>query len=228
MAIYFYLHVLTVTFPLLRSFEKRITYYRKWKSLFPAIAITAIFFLLWDILFTEMGVWGFNPNYLLGVYFFNLPLEELLFFITVPFASVFIYECVLYFIKEEVFGGKSKFFVIGLSILLIALAIANNDRAYTFWNFLFTGIFILVSQVFFGIKNIDRFSLAYLFHLIPFFMVNGILTGSFLEEPIVWYNNQENLGIRLFTIPIEDTIYALLLLYMNVNLYEGFKRIFMK
>jgi lycopene cyclase domain-containing protein len=66
---------------------------------------------------------------------------------------------------------------------------------------------------------LSRFYVGYLFSLIPFFIVNGILTYL----PVVTYDNAENLGIRLFTIPIEDTIYCLLLLLMNVTMYEWLK-----
>jgi lycopene cyclase domain-containing protein len=66
--------------------------------------------------------------------------------------------------------------------------------------------------------------LAYLVILLPFFIVNGILTGTGLEEPVVWYNDNENMGVRLFTIPVEDTIYGFLLIGLNITLYEFFKR----
>ena len=64
-----------------------------------------------------------------------------------------------------------------------------------------------------------KFYRAYLVSLIPFFIVNGILTSL----PVVMYNDSENLGIRIFTIPIEDTMYSLLLLLMNIVLFEYFK-----
>ena len=58
--------------------------------------------------------------------------------------------------------------------------------------------------------------------LIPFFIVNGILTGSGLDAPIVWYNDAENAGIRFFTIPIDDVAYAWTLLAGNIAAYQYF------
>ena len=62
--------------------------------------------------------------------------------------------------------------------------------------------------------------------LIPFFIVNGILTGSFIETPIVSYNDLENLGIRLFTIPVEDIGYAFSMLFGNLMIFETLKKRF--
>ena len=44
------------------------------------------------------------------------------------------------------------------------------------------------------------------------FVVNGVLTGSGIEDQVVWYDNTENLGFRLGTVPIEDSMYALSML----------------
>mgnify|MGYP001224293747 FL=1 len=54
------------------------------------------------------------------------------------------------------------------------------------------------------------------------FIVNGYLTW----RPIVLYNDNFYLGIRLFTIPIEDFFYGFALLTMNISLWEYFTRKF--
>jgi hypothetical protein len=43
--------------------------------------------------------------------------------------------------------------------------------------------------------------------------------------PVVGYNNEENLALRIYTIPVEDFAYLVNLLLMNLNLYELFKKI---
>jgi lycopene cyclase domain-containing protein len=50
--------------------------------------------------------------------------------------------------------------------------------------------------------------------------VNGALTGMFTEMPVVWYDNTENLGIRLISIPVEDIGYAFSMLFGNLFLFE--------
>jgi lycopene cyclase domain-containing protein len=53
-------------------------------------------------------------------------------------------------------------------------------------------------------------------------VVNGISTGTGLEEPIVWYNDAENMELRILTIPVEDIFYGMLLLLLNTFLFELF------
>ena len=54
--------------------------------------------------------------------------------------------------------------------------------------------------------------------------MNGILTGTGLEEQVVWYNDLENISIRMLTIPVEDLVYGFLLFGLNVTLFEEFRK----
>lgn len=218
--LYLLLNILTISFPLVRSFEHRVQYAKKWYALFPAIGITGLVFLVWDHWFTVIGVWEFNPRYLTGIFFFELPLEEWLFFLTVPFACVFIYEVLNYFVKKDVLGAAAKPITFVLIPAFLIIGLLNLDKWYTSVNFLVATAMLSIHFILYQEKYLGRFYLTYLVSLIPFLIVNGILTGSFIDEPIVIYNNAENLGIRLFTIPIEDTVYSMTLLLMNITIYE--------
>ena len=204
--------------PLLFSFHRSIRFDREWKFVALPALITALFFLAWDALFTAHGVWGFNPDYVLGVYVYNLPLEEILFFLCIPYACVFTYFC----IRRMVPSLRTKNFGTGALIIgtvLVLTGLLNYQRLYTLSTLVLCGAGILVGW--FTIREyLAAFFVAYLL-VIPFFLLsNGILTGTFLEAPVVWYNNEENLGVRLLTIPAEDIFYGMLLILMNVIGYE--------
>ena len=76
-------------------------------------------------------------------------------------------------------------------------------------------------------KNSDLFLTSiyrtYLVSLLPFIIVNGILTGSLTKEPIVIYNDYHNTTVRILTIPIEDFVYCFLMLGLTIWIYELLK-----
>lgn len=220
---YLLINIFSISIPLLNSFEPKVYFFGKWKALFPALLITGSVFIAWDVVFTSQGVWGFTPRYLLGINIGNLPLEEWLFFLVIPYASVFTYEALTYYVKEDYFGKWAPTITRILIIVLVLVAILNSDKIYTFTTCLFTATFLIL-HLFLKVNYLGRFYLAYLVILLPFSMVNGLLTGSLIEDQVVWYNNQENLSIRIGTIPIEDIFYGMLLILMNVTFYEFFKR----
>ena len=216
---YLYLMLATLAGPLLLSFSKHVQFVKKWKFLPLPLLITLVYFIIWDSLFTKYGVWSFNEHYILGIKIFRLPIEEWLFFIFVPFSCIFIYECVIYFIKND-FLKPYAFKINGAVLLIISgIAILNLDKTYTAFNFISAIVLLLYIQFILKPDWLGRFYVGYIFSLIPFFIVNGILTYL----PVVTYNNAENLGIRIFTIPVEDTVYCLLLLLMNISMYEWLK-----
>ena len=225
--LYLALNLFTIFIPLIRSFEPRINYYGKWKALFSSIGLVGVFFIVWDAIFTAQGVWGFNPRYLSGVEFFYLPLGEWLFFVTVPYACVFIFEVLNYFWpKSEIWDKIAKPLTVVIASGALVLAITFQDQAYTFWNFSFIFIFLLLILLVIKPVWLGKFYRAYLVGLLGFFFVNGILTGTGIEEQVVWYNPEEFMGLRMGTIPVEDTFYGMLLIMMNVWLYEWLKKRF--
>jgi lycopene cyclase domain-containing protein len=210
----------TLAGPALLSFDKRVAFYKKWKFLAIPILVTTIYFVIWDSFFTKIGIWNFNDKYILGWKLFLLPIEEWLFFIFVPFACIFIYECSNTYIQKD-FLQKHAYKINGsILFIIVVVSILNFHKTYTAFNFISAAVLMAYVQFILKPRWLGRFYVGYFIALIPFFIVNGILTYM----PVVTYNDAENLGIRLFTIPIEDTIYCLLLLLMNVIMYEHFKQ----
>ncbi len=205
---YLLLDFASVLFPFLLSFDKKVAFYKTWKFLFPAILINALFFIVWDELFTQQGVWSFNPDYITGIYLGHLPIEEILFFVCVPYSCVFIYEVCKAYISTIIFESIAPKITIGLFVFCFVLSIIYYDKTYTIVNALICCALLIITHFFFPKQLLGKFYLAYAISLIPFLICNGILTSL----PVVLYNNAENMNIRIFTIPFEDSIYCLSLI----------------
>ena len=108
---------------------------------------------------------------------------------------------------------------------LFILGVVYWDRLYTSAVFISTAILLPTLRFYFKANWLVQFFSIYPLLLIPFFIVNGILTGTGLEQPVVYYNNAENLGLRILTIPIEDVVYGFELLLLNVFFYERFNSV---
>lgn len=212
---YLLLNMATLFFPLVLSFDKKVAFYKKWREVLSAILLTALVFIPWDMWKTHAGVWAFNPRYLSGLYIGNLPVEEWLFFFTVPYAILFIYACLEVYFPDRLYRiapGLSK----GVFAGLLFVTVFFTDRMYTVITFPLAALFLLFHKYVFGDRYLGRFWMAYFVHLIPFFLVNGLLTSL----PVVTYNPAEQIGLRIYTVPVEDAVYSLLLLLMNVTFYE--------
>ena len=218
--LYLGLNILTISIPLLRSFEPKVRFASKFKFLLPAILAPGTLFIIWDVLFTRMGVWGFNDDYLLGIQILNLPLEEYLFFITIPYACVFTYEALKYFVKKDLLIHQENSISVVLILGLFVVGILHLDKWYTSVTFISTSAVIFMLKYVLKVEFLSRFYFTYAVILVPFFFINGILTGTGIPDQVVWYNDAENLGIRIGTIPLEDSVYGMLLILLNVFLYE--------
>ncbi|TXF79141.1 lycopene cyclase domain-containing protein [Chryseobacterium sp.] len=222
---YLLLDILSFSVPFLFSFEKkRMHFIQYWKAFFLAIFMVGMFFILWDIYFTKMEVWGFNDKYLIGFRIFKMPLEEYLFFLLIPYSSVFIHYAIEYFLpKFKLSESAAKYITIFLFVLGFSVAALNYDRIYTLASF---GLFslLMLLQIVFKWKDAQRYYLSFIIIYIPFYFVNNALTGNYSDSPVVFYDNAENLGIRVGTMPLEDSFYCFTLLYSIVLVFEYFKK----
>lgn len=221
---YLLINICSVAFPLIFTFHPKLKFNKEWRAYWPANLITSAIFVLWDMYYTQLGVWGFNEKYITGYKIGNLPIEEVLFFVCIPYASVFTYHCLKIYsskISEQLNTTPVSVLIV---LILLIVGIVNITKLYTSVTFIALSVLILFLQFYIRAKWLSSFYLFYLVILLPFFIVNGILTGTGIDEPIVWYNNNENMGIRMLTIPIEDTFYGMILLLLNVCLFEYFKQ----
>lgn len=221
--LYLLLDIGSLSIPFVFSFHPKLKFYKKWKALFMAIPLTMLIFIPWDVIFTQHGFWGFNDDYFVAMTILGLPLEEWLFFICIPYACVFTHYALLYYFpKPQLSESMTRTITFLLLAILIVLVATNYDKWYTLINFSYA--IVLIPIAFYYHKELlKKYYITFLVMLIPFFVVNGILTGSFIENEVVWYNSSEILGLRLFTIPIEDAIYAFTLILTNLALTEYFQ-----
>lgn len=207
-----------IIFPFLLSFDKKVHYVSQWKYTLGAILAIGIPFLVHDYYFTANGIWGFNTTYLSGPHLFNLPIEEVLFFVVVPFACTFIYACVKAYFPRTRFDRFNQI----CYLILVLYALVVLMLGWGNWYSTMVALIALPMIVGFWYKHkaYNFLPLSFVLSVIPFFMMNSVLTGFFTPEPIVWYNDEENLGFRWGTIPVEDVLYSFILVAGNIWVFK--------
>lgn len=205
--------------PLFLSFDKKVAFYKDWKFFILAMLPTSLAYIIWDIIATHTLVWKFNPQYLLGINIINLPIEEYMFFIVVPYACLFIYACLKAYWPKWHSHNLNKVTSFGIILLSAICIIKNPSHAYTSSTF---GLLSVTYCILLFTKynhHLTHLIISWAIALLPMAFVNGILTGN----PVLIYDNTENLGIRVGTIPFEDFFYNLLYMTWMITLFEIFK-----
>ena len=224
---YLLLNASSFLFPFLLSFDKKVAFYRQWPTLFPAIFLTGALFLVWDIYFAHIGVWGFNSRYA-NHFFWGLPLGEWLFFFVVPYCCVFVYACLNVYFPQDPLKRFEKWLDLVFLLLFLGIGLANLHRAYTSTAFLGSGLLLFWHVFAWRTTYRSRLYLAYFVSLVPFLIVNSILTGGTTDEPVVVYTEAHNLtsllGSRCGSIPWDDFAYNFLLLGLCITWKEYFER----
>ncbi|MBN2100457.1 lycopene cyclase domain-containing protein [Candidatus Dojkabacteria bacterium] len=217
MSTYLLINIAIIIFPLIFTVfdRKRIRFVDKLPALLVSIGVVGSIFVIWDIIATNRGHWAFNPDHVGEFHLFSIPLEEVLFFITVPFSCLFTYESIRYFVKESRNFVLGKYLVLVFCIVAAASAVVFHGEytvVVSVVSILTFGTIYLVERDFFDSK------IYWLFVMVTFglfFIFNYFLTSI----PIVTYGN-EIIGLRITTIPVEDFAYnwAMLSAYLFVYL----------
>lgn len=185
------------------------------KQILIAIAIPAIPFLLWDAFVTGTH-WHFNPEYVSGIKIINLPIEEVLFFITVPFACLFTWEMIIRRVKEKQIEMQWLRLLLYLA-LPAGIYFFLIGKQYTGLTLSFIFLANLVDQF---LRSNLLYDLRFYFYLLLIVIFTLIFNGYLTWRPVVTYAAEYQLDFRIITIPVEDFFYGISLLWMNTSFYK--------
>lgn len=217
---YILINFFTIIICFIASFDRRIQFSRFFGKFLLSSTIVGVPFIVWDIWFTANGVWWFNLNYTLGFKIAGLPVEEWLFFYCIPFACVFTYYCIEKFYSLDWAGAFNNLIVFTSFIILGVVGFLYYERIYTLLTIIVTLLTLFYLHFIAQKEWIGKVSLVYLILMPGFFAVNGILTGSFIPSPVVNYNPDDFLGIRMGTIPVEDAVYGYSQFLLNIYFFK--------
>jgi len=214
----------TVIICFIASFDKRLQFNKHFGAFLKASVLVAIPFIAWDVWFTAKGVWWFNINYTMGLNIAGLPLEEWLFFIFIPFSCIFTYYSIDKLFKMEWLSGFNNLIVFVTVIVCSVTALLYYDKIYTLITSLSAILTVVYLHFIAKADWISKASLVFTILMLGFLPVNGILTGTGLDTPIVNYNPDDFLGIRILTIPIEDSVYGYTQFLLVLYFFKHFKQ----
>lgn len=214
----------TVIICFVASFDRRLLFNKHFGSYLKAAVLVSIPFIAWDIWFTSMGIWWFDTSYTMGITIAGLPVEEWLFFIFIPFSCIFTYYCFDKFFKLEWLSSFNNLIVFTATVVCSVMALLHYDKIYTFITAIVTVITLLYLHFFAKVDWLGNASLVFTVLMLGFFPVNGVLTGTGLESPIVNYNTEHFLNIRMLTIPIEDAVYGYTQFILILYFFKKFSK----
>ncbi len=216
---YLIVNLLIIIGPLLLSFDRTVHYFRYWLKALISILFVMIPFLVWDIAVTGKH-WQFNEAFTLQFRLLGLPIEEYLFFITVPFSCLFIWQII-------VTHQAIKWINNGLVFTIIAVVSIILGIQFILWGKIYTSLmcFMVACTIFIDdlLKtHLFRQKRTYKFLLILTELI-GIFNGYLTSRPIVLYEPKYLLNFKIWTIPVEDFIYGYTLISMCTIIFEKLK-----
>ena len=217
---YLLFNLAVVLGPVASQFTRQIKSVSHWRLKLCVSVIVMIPYVIWDAIVTGSH-WQFNAAYTLDFRLFGLPIEEWLFFITVPFGCLLVWETLP---QADRWLARFKPLRYVRSVLYVALPVGiwvfSTGKQYTglvLCCFGLVGLVDMLLKTDLFLRPKTYFYLAIVFGLILVF--NGYLTA----RPVVMYGEAYQVGYRIWTIPVEDFGYGFTLMLFNTMLYEKLK-----
>ncbi len=219
---YLYLSIDVATFaiPFAASLSVKTPFYRNWKYVIAALSITALLFVLWDEVFTQLGIWHVNERYVTGIYIGSLPLEEVLFFICLPYALLFAFFALNEMNEKDYLFPHQELISSALIIVLLIAGMYYREKIYTGATFLLLAVFLAFQLLRLRPRYMGRFYFTVLVLLVPLWAFAAIFSGVFTDEPLVHYNTAHHLGFMVGALPVETLTLIMLLMVLPVTIWH--------
>lgn len=216
---YLIFNIIVAAGPLGLSFDRKVHYFRYWKYAIAASLLSAIPFIAWDVAANEV-FWWFNPQYTLPPRVLGLPLEEWMFFLTVPFACIFVWEVLNAYWSSKNIEAKTTYIILISGLFLAGLLSFANNLYYTT-----TASLVLAAILFFdhksSVRMMEKSHTYILLSIVTMLML--IFNGYLTSRPVVLYDPAYQLDFRIFTIPLEDFLFGYGHILLSVVAYELLK-----
>lgn len=193
-------------------------FWRQWQVVLGVFVFVALPWLWLDTISFARGWWNYNEAFIFGPRLFNLPLEEVCFFVSVPFAAMVVWALINYKVPGTVKKGRAR---LGLAFIaaaaLIFVAVFFRERTVVEVLLLLATVSILWFSPIIYTRAFWWWNLTSLGLLLLF---QTVLAGM----PVFLYNDTFASGIRVGTIPLEDFLYNFSLLNMVALAFSSFRR----
>ena len=197
--------------------KKSIVFIMEFKYMLPAVIFSGAIFIMLNIRFVQSGIISFNENFLIGKNILTLPLEEWLFLLIISLFAFSVY--ILVNVKLENFEKPNLFFAVSI-LLLIGFAFEawfSRQKIVPFFIFFLLAIYFGYTLFRNRFKpHLTKFYISYFIVVIPFFLIKVLLN----KLPVILYNNDFTLGIRLVDVPVEQFANLFLLMLINITVFE--------
>lgn len=213
---YLLFNLIVMVGPVVSQCNRQIKQVSHWRLKLLTNGIVMIPYIIWDILVTGSH-WWFNETYTLDFRLFGLPIGEWLFFITVPYGCLLVWETLPDAKLSTPLRSLRHVRTVLYAVLPIGVWIFSTGKQYTGLVLFCVGLIGLADTLLGTDLLLQSKTYVYLVIVSVLIMIfNGYLTA----RPVVLYGEAYQIGYRILTIPIEDCGYGFTLMLFNAMLYE--------